>query len=123
LGYWLSVSRKEYRIIAQLVVICGVGVELDFRATNYEATLMMGLCSICGCKLCSRVAQAGRLIRQKLQGIVMGLQVQEILGVVLDSLLAPRFGSFGWRMCSVSLCPGPFVLVCYRSSRRGRPAR
>jgi len=109
-------GAKNTGIIAQLVVIAGLALGWIFGLTNYEATLLMGLVlGFAGASFAVALPQAGRWYPPKMQGIVMGLAGAGNIGVVLDSLLAPRLAeAFGWRnVFGFALVPALLVLVCY----------
>jgi NNP family nitrate/nitrite transporter-like MFS transporter len=109
-------GAKNTGIIAQLVVIAGLALGWIFGLTNYEATLLMGLVlGFAGASFAVALPQAGRWYPPNMQGVVMGLAGAGNIGVVLDSLLAPRLAeAFGWRnVFGFALVPALLVLVCY----------
>jgi MFS transporter, NNP family, nitrate/nitrite transporter len=109
-------GAKNTGIIAQLVVIAGLALGWIFGLTNYEATLLMGLVlGFAGASFAVALPQAGRWYPPNMQGVVMGLAGAGNVGVVLDSLLAPRLAeAFGWRnVFGFALVPALLVLVCY----------
>ena len=69
--------------------------------------------------------QAGRWYPPNLQGVVMGLAGAGNIGVVLDSLLAPRLAeAFGWKnVFGFALVPALLVLICYAVISKEAPGR
>ena len=110
------IGAKNTGIIAQLVVVAGLAVAWIFGLTNYEATLLIGLVlGFAGASFAVALPQAGRWYPPNMQGVVMGLAGAGNIGVVLDSLVAPRLAeAFGWRnVFGFALVPAVLVLICY----------
>jgi NNP family nitrate/nitrite transporter-like MFS transporter len=110
------IGAKNTGIIAQLVVIAGLALAWIVGLLNYEATLLMGLVlGFAGASFAVALPQAGRWYPPGMQGVVMGLAGAGNIGVVLDSLVAPRLAeAFGWRnVFGFALLPAVLVLVCY----------
>jgi MFS transporter, NNP family, nitrate/nitrite transporter len=110
------IGAKNTGIIAQIVVIAGLALAWIFGLTNYAATLLMGLVlGFAGASFAVALPQAGRWYPPRMQGVVMGLAGAGNIGVVLDSLVAPRLAeAFGWRnVFGFALVPAVLVLICY----------
>jgi nitrate/nitrite transporter NarK len=108
------VGAKNAGITAQLVVITGLALAWIFGLPNFEATLLMGLVlGFAGASFAVALPQAGRWYPPNMQGVVMGLAGAGNIGVVLDSLLAPRIAeAFGWKsVFGFALIPAILVLV------------
>jgi MFS family permease len=108
------VGAKNAGITAQLVVITGLALAWIFGLPNFEATLLMGLVlGFAGASFAVALPQAGRWYPPNMQGVVMGLAGAGNIGVVLDSLLAPRIAeAFGWKsVFGFALIPAILVLA------------
>ena len=118
------VRAKNAGIMAQLVVITGLAVAWIFGLPNYPAALLMGLVlGFAGASFAVALPQAGRWYPPDMQGLAMGLAGAGNIGVVLDSLLAPRLAeAFGWRnVFGFALLPAFLVLVFYVVAAREPP--
>ena len=119
LGLGLLVDRigaKRTGIIAQLFVMSGLSVAWICGLKNYEATLAMGaVLGVAGASFAVAMPQAGRWYPPNMQGLVMGLAGAGNIGVVIDSLLAPRLAAaYGWQsVFGFALIPAVFVLAIY----------
>ena len=110
------IGAKRTGIIAQLVVITGLTVAWLVGLKNYEATLAMGVVlGVAGASFAVAMPQAGRWYPPNMQGLVMGLAGAGNIGVVIDSLLAPRIAAaYGWEsVFGFALIPAAFVLAIY----------
>jgi MFS transporter, NNP family, nitrate/nitrite transporter len=110
------IGAKNAGIMAQLIVITGLAVAWVFGLPSYEAVLFMGVVlGFAGASFAVALPQAGRWYPPSMQGVVMGLAGAGNIGVVLDSLLAPRLAdAFGWKsVFGFALFPALLVLVCY----------
>src|SRR4029077_13530303 len=110
------VGAKNAGITAQLVVITGLALAWIFGLPNYEATLLMGLVlGFAGASFAVALPQAGRWYPPNMQGVVMGLAGAGNMGVVLDSLFAPRLAqTYGWQaVFGLALIPAVLVLLIY----------
>jgi MFS transporter, NNP family, nitrate/nitrite transporter len=110
------IGAKNTGIIAQLIVITGLTIAWALGLANYEATLLMGLIlGFAGASFAVALPQAGRWYPSSMQGFVMGLAGAGNIGVILDSLIAPRLAeAFGWRsVFGFALVPAVLVLICY----------
>src|SRR5580704_16670410 len=88
------IGAKNAGIMAQIIVVAGLAAAWNFGLPSYAAVLLMGV--VLGFAGAS-FAVAGNI------------------GVVLDSLLAPRLAeAFGWKnVFGFALVPAVLVLVCY----------
>jgi MFS transporter, NNP family, nitrate/nitrite transporter len=76
-----------------------------------------------GASFAVALPQAGRWYPPDMQGLAMGLAGAGNIGVVLDSLLAPRLAeAFGWRnVFGLALVPAFLVLVFYAAAAKEAP--
>lgn len=110
------VGAKAAGIMAQIIVIAGLTLAWIFGLPNYQATLLMGLVlGFAGASFAVALPQAGRWYPPNMQGVVMGLAGAGNIGVVLDSLIAPRLAdAFGWKnVFGFALLPALLVLIIY----------
>jgi NNP family nitrate/nitrite transporter-like MFS transporter len=118
------IGAKNAGIMAQLVVITGLALAWIFGLSNYPATLLMGLVlGFAGASFAVALPQAGRWYPPNIQGVVMGLAGAGNIGVVLNSLLAPRLAeAFGWRnVFGLALIPAFLVLIFYATASKEAP--
>jgi MFS transporter, NNP family, nitrate/nitrite transporter len=118
------VRAKNAGIMAQLVVITGLALAWIFGLPNYPAALLMGLLlGFAGASFAVALPQAGRWYPPDMQGLAMGLAGAGNIGVVLDSLLAPRLAeAFGWRnVFGLALVPAFLVLIFYAAAAKEPP--
>ena len=110
------IGAKNAGIMAQIIVIAGLAMAWVFGLPSYAAVLLMGIVlGFAGASFAVALPQAGRWYPPNMQGVVMGLAGAGNIGVVLDSLLAPRLAeAFGWKnVFGFALVPALLVLVCY----------
>ncbi|HEY3900445.1 MAG TPA: nitrate/nitrite transporter [Chthoniobacter sp.] len=118
------IGARNTGVMAQLVVIAGLGFAYCYGLPNYEATLLMGIVlGFAGASFAVALPQAGRWYPPHLQGVVMGLAGAGNIGVVLDSIFAPRLAAaFGWKsVFGFALIPAVVVLVTYVLFSREAP--
>ena len=118
------VRAKSAGITAQLVVITGLALAWIFGLPNYPAALLMGLVlGFAGASFAVALPQAGRWYPPEIQGVAMGLAAAGNIGVVLDSLLAPRLAeAFGWKsVFGFALVPAFLVLIFYAAAAKEAP--
>jgi MFS transporter, NNP family, nitrate/nitrite transporter len=117
LGFLVDhIGAKRTGIVAQIIVIAGLGSAWMFGLPNYAATLLMGVVlGFAGASFAVALPQAGRWYPPEMQGLVMGLAGAGNIGVVIDSVLAPRLAEmFGWRnVFGFALWPALLVLASY----------
>jgi NNP family nitrate/nitrite transporter-like MFS transporter len=110
------IGAKFSGIFAQQVVIVGLAAAWLFGLPSFAATLFMGVVlGFAGASFAVALPQAGRWYPPSMQGVVMGLAGAGNIGVVLDSLLAPRLAeAFGWKnVFGFAVIPAILVLICY----------
>lgn len=110
------IGAKNTGVIAQLVVIAGMTVAWLTGLHNFSHTLMLGLVlGVAGASFAVALPQAGRWYPPQMQGLVMGLAGAGNVGVVIDSLLAPRLAAaYGWpSVFGFALIPLLLVLAAY----------
>jgi MFS transporter, NNP family, nitrate/nitrite transporter len=110
------IGAKNAGIMAQLVVITGLTLAWVFGLPTYQATLLLGLVlGFAGASFAVALPQAGRWYPPNMQGVVMGLAGAGNIGVVLDSLVAPRIAeAYGWKnVFGCALIPALLVLILY----------
>jgi NNP family nitrate/nitrite transporter-like MFS transporter len=110
------IGAKATGIYAQLVVIAGLSVAWLVGLKNYEATLLMGVVlGVAGASFAVALPLAGRWYPPHMQGLVMGLAGAGNIGVVIDSLLAPRLAAaYGWEaVFGLAIIPAVLVLAVY----------
>ena len=109
-------GAKNSGILAQCVVIAGLAVAWLVGLHSYPATLLMGVVlGVAGASFAVALPQAGRWYPPNMQGLVMGLAGAGNIGVVIDSLLAPRIAAaYGWQsVFGFALIPAVIVLILY----------
>ncbi|MES2507586.1 MAG: MFS transporter [Verrucomicrobiota bacterium] len=110
------IGAKNTGLIAQLIVIAGMTVAWITGLHQFSHTLMLGLVlGVAGASFAVALPQAGRWYPPNMQGLVMGLAGAGNVGVVIDSLLAPRLAAvYGWQsVFGFALIPLLLVLVAY----------
>ncbi|MES2571308.1 MAG: MFS transporter [Verrucomicrobiota bacterium] len=111
-----QIGAKNTGILAQIIVIIGLAAAWVTGLPTYEATLLMGLVlGFAGASFAVALPQAGRWYPPGMQGVVMGLAGAGNVGVVIDSLLAPRIAdAYGWKsVFGFALAPAILVLIVY----------
>ena len=110
------IGAKNTGLFAQCVVIAGLATAWLVGLKNYEATLLMGaVLGFAGASFAVALPQAGRWYPPNMQGLVLGLAGAGNIGVVIDSLLAPRLAKiYGWQsVFGFALIPAVLVLAAY----------
>ena len=119
IGLSLLVDRigaKNTGMIAQLLVMAGMAVTWLVGLQTLNQALMLGLVlGVAGASFAVALPQAGRWYPPHMQGLVMGLTGAGNVGVVIDSLLAPRLAdAFGWQaVFGLALIPLALVFLAY----------
>ncbi|RYD61183.1 MAG: NarK/NasA family nitrate transporter, partial [Verrucomicrobiaceae bacterium] len=111
-----QIGAKNTGVIAQLIVIAGLAMAWIFGLPNFHATLLLGLVlGFAGASFAVALPQAGRWYPPHMQGVVLGLAGAGNVGVVIDSLLAPRLAAaYGWpSVFGFALIPAILVLIIY----------
>jgi MFS transporter, NNP family, nitrate/nitrite transporter len=110
------IGSKRTGIIAQAIVICGLLSAWIAGLPSLAATILMGLVlGFAGASFAVALPQAGRWYPPNMQGVVMGIAGAGNIGVVLDSLFAPRLAqTYGWQaVFGLALIPAVLVLLIY----------
>lgn len=110
------IGAKRTGCVAQCIVIAGLACAWLIGLKSFEATLFMGaVLGVAGASFAVAVPQAGRWYPPQMQGLVMGLAGAGNIGVVIDSLFAPRLAAiFGWQaVFGFALAPAVVVLAVY----------
>lgn len=110
------IGAKNTGLIAQVVVIAGMTVAWITGLHQFSHTLVLGLVlGVAGASFAVALPQAGRWYPPNMQGLVMGLAGAGNVGVVIDSLLAPRLAAvYGWQaVFGFALIPLLLVLAAY----------
>lgn len=118
------IGAKNTGVIAQLIVIAGLALAWIVGLPHFQATLLMGLVlGFAGASFAVALPQAGRWYPPHMQGVVMGLAGAGNVGVVIDSLLAPRIAAaYGWQaVFGFALIPAVLVLAVYVIFSREAP--
>ncbi len=107
---------KPTGIIAQSVVALALLAAWIFGLPSFPATLLLGaILGVAGASFAVALPQAGRWYPPHMQGLIMGLAGAGNIGVVIDSLLAPRLAvAYGWQnVFGIVLLPVLLVLAVY----------
>lgn len=110
------IGAKSTGVIAQIVVMLGLAAGWLLGITSYTSVLVIGLLlGFAGASFAVALPQSGRWYPPKLQGVVMGLAGAGNVGVVLDSLIAPRLANaYGWQsVFGFALIPAVLVFIAY----------
>ena len=118
------IGAKNTGILAQLVVITGLFLAWLVGLNSFGAALALGaILGFAGASFAVALPQAGRWYPPNMQGMVMGLAGAGNIGVVIDSLLAPRLATaYGWRaVFGLALIPAVVVFLIYVLVSREKP--
>jgi len=110
------IGAKKTGALAQIIVMAGLAAAWLFGLPNLGAVLLLGLIlGFAGASFAVALPQAGRWYPPRLQGLVMGLAGAGNVGVVLDSLIAPRLAAaYGWQsVFGFALIPAVIVFALY----------
>lgn len=118
------VGAKLTGMTAQLAVMAGLAAAWRGGLPTFAAVLAFGLVlGLAGASFAVALPQAGRWYPARLQGVVLGLAGAGNIGVVIDSLVAPRLAAargwaqvFGW-----ALLPAALVFAAYALFSREAP--
>ncbi|MGH8048899.1 MAG: MFS transporter [Chthoniobacterales bacterium] len=118
------IGAKRTGVIAQLIVAAGLFCAWHFGLPSYFSTLLIGIIlGFAGASFAVALPQAGRWYPPHMQGLVMGLAGAGNVGVVIDSLLAPRIAAaYGWQsVFGFALIPILLVFVIYTIFSKDAP--
>lgn len=110
------IGGKNTGLLAQVVVMLGLLAAWRLGLPSFGATLVFGLLlGVAGASFAVALPQAGRWYPPHMQGVVMGLAGAGNIGVVLDSLIAPRVAAaYGWQnVFGIALLPALLVFAVY----------
>mgnify|MGYP000208576316 CR=1 FL=1 len=110
------IGAKNTGIMAQIIVIIGMVVAWMVGLHSFSQTLILGVVlGVAGASFAVALPQAGRWYPPNMQGLVLGLAGAGNVGVVIDSILAPRLAAaYGWQaVFGFALIPLLLVLVAY----------
>lgn len=110
------IGAKNTGIMAQVIVIAGMTIAWMTGLHSFSQTLMLGVVlGVAGASFAVALPQAGRWYPPSMQGLVLGLAGAGNVGVVIDSVLAPRLAAaYGWNaVFGLALIPLLLVLATY----------
>jgi MFS transporter, NNP family, nitrate/nitrite transporter len=110
------IGAKNTGVISQVIVIGALAFGWLSGLPTFAHTLFLGaLLGFAGASFAVALPQAGRWYPPHMQGVVMGLAGAGNIGVVLDSLIAPRIAqAYGWQaVFGLALIPAVIVLAIY----------
>lgn len=110
------IGAKNTGILAQCIVIAGLVYAWLVGLHSYQAIILMGFnLGFAGASFAVALPQSGRWYPPHMQGMVLGLAGAGNIGVVLDSLIAPRLAeAYGWQsVFGLALIPAVLVLIVY----------
>jgi len=107
---------KPTGIVAQSIVATALLAAWIFGLPSLQAALLLGVVlGFAGASFAVALPQAGRWYPPHMQGLIMGLAGAGNVGVVIDSLFAPRLAAaYGWQaVFGIVLIPVLMVLAVY----------
>lgn len=110
------IGAKNTGMLAQSIVIAGLAWAWLAGLHSYQAVLFVGfILGFAGASFAVALPQAGRWYPPQMQGKVLGLAGAGNVGVVIDSLLAPRLANiYGWNaVFGLMLIPAVLVFIAY----------
>lgn len=110
------IGAKTTGIIAQLIVMGALAAGWVWGLKDFNATLIFGfVLGVAGASFAVALPQAGRWYPPNMQGVVLGLAGAGNIGVVLDSLIAPRLAAiYGWQaVFGFALIPAIITFLAY----------
>jgi NNP family nitrate/nitrite transporter-like MFS transporter len=117
-------GAKRTGIVAQIIVAAGLAAAWQLGLPTYFSTLLLGIVlGFAGASFAVALPQAGRWYPPHMQGLVLGLAGAGNVGVVLDSLIAPRLAAaYGWQnVFGWALIPVLLVLAIYTIFSKDAP--
>lgn len=120
------IGAKNTGLLAQSVVMAGLAWAWLAGLDSYHAVLLMGfMLGFAGASFAVALPQAGRWYPPHLQGTVLGLAGAGNIGVVIDSLLAPRLANaYGWQaVFGLALIPAVVVFIIYAIFSKEAPLK
>ncbi len=110
------IGAKTTGIIAQIIVMTGLAAAWLLGVPTLTTVLIFGgILGFAGASFAVALPQAGRWYPPNMQGVVMGLAGAGNVGVVIDSLIAPRLAqAYGWQnVFGFFLIPAVLVFIAY----------
>jgi NNP family nitrate/nitrite transporter-like MFS transporter len=120
------IGAKNTGLLAQSIVVAGLAWAWLAGLHSFEAVLFMGfILGFAGASFAVALPQAGRWYPPQMQGKVLGLAGAGNVGVVVDSLLAPRLANaYGWNaVFGLMLIPALLVFVTYLTITKEAPLK
>jgi NNP family nitrate/nitrite transporter-like MFS transporter len=120
------IGAKNTGILAQCIVIAGLVYAWLVGLHSYQAIILMGFnLGFAGASFAVALPQCGRWYPPHMQGTVLGLAGAGNIGVVLDSLIAPRLAeAYGWQaVFGLALIPAVVVLIVYIAMSKEPPVK
>jgi NNP family nitrate/nitrite transporter-like MFS transporter len=120
------IGAKNTGLLAQSVVVAGLAWAWLAGLHSFPAVLLLGfILGFAGASFAVALPQAGRWYPPQMQGRVLGLAGAGNVGVVLDSLLAPRLANaFGWNaIFGLMLIPAVLVFGVYAIISKEPPVK
>jgi NNP family nitrate/nitrite transporter-like MFS transporter len=120
------IGAKSTGLLAQSIVMAGLAWAWLTGLHSFDAMLLMGfILGFAGASFAVALPQAGRWYPPQMQGKVLGLAGAGNIGVVIDSLLAPRLAnSYGWNsVFGLMLVPAVLVFVTYALISKEAPVK
>lgn len=119
-------GAKRTGLLAQGMVALGLLMAWQMGLPNLAAALFFGaVLGVAGASFAVALPQAGRWYPPNLQGMVLGLAGAGNVGVVLDSLIAPRLAeAHGWQnVFGFALIPVLAVMALYALFAKDAPGQ
>ena len=120
------IGAKNTGMFAQCIVMAGLAWAWLVGLESFQAMLFMGfMLGFAGASFAVALPQAGRWYPPQLQGTVLGLAGAGNIGVVIDSLLAPRIANaYGWQaVFGLALIPAVLVFIIYAVFSKEAPLK
>jgi NNP family nitrate/nitrite transporter-like MFS transporter len=120
------IGAKNTGLLAQCIVMAGLAWAWLVGLHGFQAVLLMGfILGFAGASFAVALPQAGRWYPPQMQGKVLGLAGAGNVGVVIDSLLAPRLANaYGWNsVFGLMLIPAVIVFIAYLVITKEPPAK
>lgn len=125
LGFGVDrLGAKATGIGAQVLVLIALAAGWRLGLNGIQSALVFGFfLGFAGASFAVALPQAGRWYPPNMQGLVLGLAGAGNVGVVIDSLLAPRLAAaYGWQnVFGLALIPAVLVLGIYAIFSREAP--
>ncbi len=119
-------GAKRTGLLAQCIVMGALAWGWLIGLGSFQAVILMGfMLGFAGASFAVALPQAGRWYPPHLQGAVLGLAGAGNIGVVLDSLLAPRIANaHGWQaVFGLALIPAVLVFIVYAVCSKEAPLK